>query len=88
MPPYGDDIKNAHISKIGKYDEWSGQREMMLGDKLSQIGALDFYLFIPCSSATREVRKQSTAELRRADPAIMVPASMHAALIQRVVNLL
>ena len=62
MPSYGDDIKNTHVSKIGKYGERSGQREMMLGDKLSQIGALGLPVFI--HSLKRHPRGPETVDGR------------------------
>jgi hypothetical protein len=73
MPSYGDDIKNAHVSKIGRYGEWSGQREMMW-----EIRAPRIFIFL--SHAQAPPRGPESVD-RTADRAIIVPASMHAALI-------
>jgi hypothetical protein len=85
MPSYGDDIKNAHISKIGKYGEWSGQREKMLGDKSKSN-------WIPSGFYPMLKRKRHPKGPESVDNSVpksgsghygaMVPACMHAALIQ------
>ncbi len=84
MPSYRDDIKNTHVFRNRKNTvRGVGSEEIR---KIGQIGALR--VFISCSSATREGRNQSTAGLRRADPAIMVPASVHICSHPTLVNLL